>query len=303
MKLSILIVNYQTPHLLRNCLEKLKLSLEFSNLFGDSETIVIDNSIDPKDIDSVEKAHPWIKIIRNNSNKGFATANNQGIKLSQGEYILLLNTDTEVSDNTIEKLLEIFAKDQMIGVAGCKLINKDGTVQPSIGYFPSLIKVFFWMSFLDDIPILTSVIKPYHLENSKYYDLLLEVDWVSGACFMVKKNAILEAGFIDENIFMYGEEVEWCYRIKKKGLKVFYTPQTSVFHLKGASGKGKLSGIAEEFSGLIYFYRKHYPKWQGILLRLLLTTGALLRMVFFGIIIRNPSKVKLYAEAIKVARR
>lgn len=303
MKLSIIIVNYQTPHLLKNCLSKLKFSLEYSGLFNESETIVIDNATDPKEIVPVKNLFPWIKIICNKNNIGFAAANNQGIKASQGEYILLLNTDTEISDNTIEKLLEIFAKDQVIGVAGCKLLNKDGTLQPSIGYFPSIIKVFFWMSFVDDIPILTSVIKPYHLENKNYYDFLLEVDWVSGACFMVKKNVILEAGLLEENIFMYGEEVEWCYRIKKRGFKVFYTPKTSVLHLKGASGKGKLSGIAEEFSGLIFFYKKHYPKWQRILLRIFLTTGALLRMVIFGIITGNSSKVKLYAEAVKMVRR
>lgn len=303
MKLSIIIVNYKTPHLLKICLQKLQFSLEYSGLFNDSETIVIDNATDPKEIDPVRNLFSWVKITCNNNNIGFAAANNQGIKLSRGKYILLLNTDAEVAENTTGKLLEILEKEPLAAVAGCKLINKDGSIQPSIGYFPTLIKAFLWMSFLDDIPILTALIKPYHADNIKYYSSYHEVDWVSGACFILKKEAILQAGLIDENIFMYGEEVEWCYRIKNKGFKVIYTPQTSVLHLKGGSGKGKISGIAEEFSGLIYFYKKHYPVWQGILLRILLITGALLRMMIFGIISRNPAKVKLYAEAVKMVRR
>ena len=303
MKLSIIIVNYKTPLLLKNCLKKLKFSLEYSGLFNDSETIVIDNATDPIEIDPVKNLFPWIRIIYNKNNKGFAAANNQGIKSSQGKYILLLNTDAEIAENTIGKLLEILEKEPLVAVAGCKLINKDGSIQPSIGYFPNLIKVLLWMSFLDDIPILTSMIKPYHVDNQKYYSSHHEVDWVSGACFIIKKEAILQAGLIDENIFMYGEEVEWCYRIKKKGFRVIYTPQTSVLHLKGASGKGKISGIAEEFSGLLFFYKKHYPIWQGILLQILLITGALLRIMIFGIITGSPAKVKLYAEAVKMVRR
>ena len=159
------------------------------------------------------------------------------------------------------------------------------------------------MSFIDDIPFLTSLIKPYHVEDENYYKQIHEVDWVSGACFMVTKKAILEAGLLEDNIFMYGEEVEWCYRIKNKDFKVFYTPETSVLHLKGASGMGEISGIADEFSGLLFFYKKHYSVWQGIALRILLISGALLRMLIFGIITRNPAKVKLYAEAVKMVRR
>lgn len=303
MKLSIIIVNYKTPQLLKNCLVKLISSLEFSKSFADSETYVIDNATDPKNIDPVKNIFPWIKIIYNKNNVGFAAANNQGIKLSRGKYILLLNTDTEIANNTIPKLLEILEKDPLAAVAGCKLINKDGTIQPSIGYFPNLIKVLLWMSFIDDIPFLTSLIKPYHVEDENYYKQIHEVDWVSGACFMVTKKAILEAGLLEDNIFMYGEEVEWCYRIKNKDFKVFYTPETSVLHLKGASGMGEISGIADEFSGLLFFYKKHYSVWQGIALRILLISGALLRMLIFGIITRNPAKVKLYAEAVKMVRR
>lgn len=303
MKLSIIIVNYKTPQLLKNCLIKLKSSLEFAKSFDDSETYVIDNETDPINIDPVKNLFPWIKIIYNKTNPGFAAANNQGIKLSGGKYILLLNTDTEVARNTIEKLLEILDKDPLAAVAGCRLINKDGTLQPSIGYFPTLLKILLWMSFLDDISILTSLIKPYHVDNQKYYSLYHEVDWVSGACFILKREAILQAGLLEEKIFMYGEEVEWCYRIKHYGFKVVYTPQTSVLHLKGASGMGITSGIAEEFSSLIFFYKKHYPVWQGILLRTFLTAGALLRILIFGIITGNPAKVKLYAEAVKMVRR
>ena len=160
------------------------------------------------------------------------------------------------------------------------------------------------MSFLDDIPLIAKAVKPYHMENKNFYKMDQEVDWVSGACFMVRRKAIERAGLLDEKIFMYGEEMEWCYRIKKSGYEVFYTSTAEIFHYKGGSSDNpETSGIDQEFSSLIYFYREHKPFWQMPILKGLLMFGALLRIGLFGIIRKYPTRIAIYAKAFKMVGR
>lgn len=118
---------------------------------------------------------------------------------------------------------------------------------------------------------------------------------------MVRRQALLKAGFLDEKIFMYGEEVELCYRIKRCGYEIRYSPSPIIYHLKGASGAGKDAGIVEEFSYLLYFYKKHKPSWQLFWLKIFLMFGAMLRIFVFGIIGRNSKKAFYYAKAFKMA--
>lgn len=301
-KLSIIIVSYNTASLLHQCLASVENALTYKNLRKKSEVIVVDNASKDESQTLVKKNYPWVKLICNKKNLGFARANNQGIKIARGKYILLLNSDTRVKNNTFIKLLEAMSGRENIGVVGGKLLNRDNSIQQSMGFFPNLTRVFLWMTFLDDIPILTSLIKPYHITNKKYYRSRQEVDWVTGACFLVRKEVIRTSGLLDEKIFMYGEEVEWCYRIKKNGYQVIYYPQAEIYHDKGASSPvGQIAGIDKEYQAVLYFYGKHKPNWQKIAVKQLLLYGALLRLFLFGIILRNPDKVKSYAKAIKVA--
>lgn len=301
IKLSIVIVNYNTASLLKKCLETVYNALDFADLARQEEVIVVDNASTDGTTDMLEKNFPTVKIIKNSQNLGFAKGNNQGIQKSKGKYVLLLNSDTELSADTLAVLLKEMESDKKTGVLGVKLLNRDGSLQPSAGFFPHLHKIFFWMTFIDDLPLLSNILKPYHQQNPKFYKKPQNIDWVSGACFLVSREAILKAGLLDEKIFMYGEEVEWCYRIKKSGFAVKYIPDTSIYHHKGASGEGIEAGISEEFSYLKYFYHKHKPYWQLIFLKLFLTIGAMLRILVFGIIGGNSKKVNLYAKALKMA--
>lgn len=302
MRLSIIIVSYNTSLILRNCLLLVYKALSFGKLVDNSEVIVVDNSSRDDSVEMVKKNFPKVKLITNGKNLGFAKANNQGIKEAKGKFVLLLNSDTEVSKDTFTLLLGKLERNQKIGVLGPKLINKDGTLQQSVGFFPTLPKVFFWMSFLDDLPYFSSLLKPYHMQNPSFYKREQKVDWVSGACIFTRKGAV-GANLMDEKIFMYGEEVEWCYRIKKSGYEIEYSPQTSVYHLKGASSDGEYAGIVDEIRSLIFFYRKHKPFWQSVVLRFFLMWGALLRMIIFGIIGRNPKRFFLYAQVFVMAGR
>ena len=303
-KLSIIIVSYNTSSLLYKCLESVVSDLNYSGLEKDTEIVVVDNASNDNSVEIVKKNFPKVKLIINCKNNGFAYANNQGIKISEGEYVLLLNSDTRVRKNCISQLVQKIEIDSHIAVVGPKILNNNGALQYSFGYFPSLIKIFLWMTFLDDIPIFTSLIKPYHVINPIIYQATHEVDWVSGACLLFRKKIVNTCGYLDEKIFMYTEEVEWCYRIKKKEYKIIYYPLAEIFHGKGESSSDKnLAGIDKEFQGLLYYHHKHMPKWQYPFVKLLLIFGALLRLFLFGIIGGNHIKAKLYAQAIKVAGR
>lgn len=300
MELSIIIVSYNTSDLLRKCLNKVYKSLSFGKIEKVSEVIVIDNASSDDTVSMVHKNFPKVEIIKNSQNLGFAKANNQGIKLSTGKYVLLLNSDTEVRNDALMNLLETIKNDNNIGIVGGKLLNPDGSIQASAGYFPNLDKVFYWMFFIDDIPFLKELIHPYHVEYESFYQKERKADWVSGACFLFNRDIIGKAGLLDENIFMYGEEMEWCYRIKKMGWQVRFAPEAVTMHLKGSSGASNAAGIAEEFKAILYFYKKHKPPWQMPLVKLFLISGALLRLAVFGIITKYRSRLPLYAKAIQV---
>ncbi|MBI4991196.1 glycosyltransferase family 2 protein [Candidatus Gottesmanbacteria bacterium] len=301
MLLSIIIISFNTSQLLQSCLQSVYQALKKGNLEDSSEVIVVDNASTDNSVEVVRNNFSQTNLICNRKNLGFAKGNNQGMQKSKGKYVLLLNSDTELAADTLAVLLKEAESDKKTGVLGVKLLNRDGSLQPSAGFFPDLHKIFFWMTFVDDLPLLSNILKPYHQQNPKFYKKAQNIDWVSGACFLVRREAILKAGFLDEKIFMYGEEVEWCYRIKKSGFSVRYTPDTSIYHHKGASGEGKEAGICEEFSYLKYFYHKHKPYWQLIFLKLFLMIGAMLRILVFGIIGGNSKKVNLYAKAFNLA--
>lgn len=301
MELSIIIVSFNTGSLLRKCLNKVYKALSFGKIEKVSEVIVVDNASYDDSILMVEKNFPKVIIVKNKKNLGFSVANNQGIKRSEGEYILLLNSDTEIEKDTLTKLLEALERDKTIGVVGGKLMNVDGSFQASLGFFPTLSKVFFWMFFIDDIPLVSQILAPYHVEEETFYNKMQNVDWVTGACLMFRREVINRVGYLDENIFMYGEEMEWCYRIKKCGWKVVFTPEAQIFHHQGASTGASDAGILSEFKALLYFYKKHKPAWQAPLLSLFLRFGALLRIIIFGIIGRYHRRIPIYAKAFKLA--
>lgn len=304
MKLSVIIVSFNTRELLEKCLTSVYQSIVAGGLSQDSEVIVVDNASRDASPQMIEKKFPQVRLIKNPKNLGFAAGNNQGIKSAKGDYYLLLNSDTVLRKDTLKLLLGEMKKNASLGVIGCKLLNKDNTIQPSAGFFPDLTRVFLWMTFLDDLLSRFLSIRPYHVENRNFYHKIQEVDWVTGACFLISRKAVEKAGLLDEKIFMYGEEVEWCYRIKYAGFRVEYYPQASIYHYKGQSSvKSEGAGIDQEYLAIIYFYKKHQQGWKLPAVRLLLASGALLRLFVFGIIGRYRGRVSFYAKALKMVGR
>lgn len=300
IRISIIIVSYNTAKLLERCLLSVYIVLKSDGYDKISEVIVIDNHSTDGSTGLVRSKFPKAKLITNKANLGFAKGNNQGIVRSCGEYILLLNSDALLTVGSMKSLVDDLDNNRHFGVVGPKLLFRNDKFQQSAGYLPDLFQVINWMLFIDDLPVIGKFLKPYHMSSEAFYKKGAIVGWVSGACFMVRKSVIETSGMMDENIFMYGEEVEWCYRINKKGHQVYFEPRAVVYHEKGSSGDGEYAGILEEFKALQYIYHIHKSCNDQQILNLILRLGALLRTVIFGIIGRNSIKKAIYAKAYKL---
>lgn len=303
--LSVILVNFNTEKLTRDCIESLIKNTKKTSY----EIIVVDNASKDGSVEMLKrlKNHYPKKITLklNNKNVGYGSGNNQGMKISQGRYLLLLNTDTLISDNAAGEMVKWMDRNKKIGIATCALKNRDGSMQGTGGYFPTLIRVFSWMT-IQDIPFVDNFIKPFHpmhtksfIKGESFYDREKELDWVTGAFFLIRDSVLKKVGYFDEDYFMYTEETDYCFRTKENGWKVYYNPRWSIIHYGGASGKS-YSHVLREFDGVKTFYRKHYPPWQYPLLRLLLKVGALGRIVLFGIV-EGKEAAQAYAEAFKKA--
>lgn len=299
--LSIIIVSTNIEDLLRKCLKSLPPALKGI----ESEVIVVDNASSDKTPDMVAKEFPWVKLIRKHENRGFGANNNIGMRIAKGRYILLLNSDTEIIDDKIFKgMVDWMDEHSKVGLTSCALVNPDRkTYQGSGGAFPTLLKVFAWMFFIDDIPGLDKLIKPYHPmhgyspvgTNENYFKREHEQDWLTGAFYMMRKEAMDAAGIFDEDFFLYVEEVELSYRFKMAGWGVWYLPKWKIVHY-GMMTNGSEKATIFEMQNIKLFYKKHYPKWQLPFLTLFLKLGALIRIAIFGIL-SGPKVAKIYAKA------
>ncbi len=305
LKLSIIIVNWNTCELLRRCLNSLISNFQFSNF--QTEIIVVDNGSSDNSVDFVKKFKVQnskfkIHLIENNKNLGFGKANNQGMEVAQGEYILLLNSDTIVKNKAIKKTIEYLDSNPEVGAVTCKLLNQDGTTQPTGGFFPNLLNIFTWAFFLDDLPFINKVIKPFHphTENfwlkENWYTQTRELDWVTGAFLMVRSKVVDQVGKLSNDFFMYVEEVEWCYRIKQAGWKIVFFEPAEIIHLGGGSGNSTNSIIGED-KGLKLFFKIHYSIWQLRLLKVLLILKNIFRILLF-FVIGKPKKSFAYAKVL-----
>ena len=254
-KLSIVIVNYNVKNLLKECLEsifKYQKDIEF-------EVIVVDNSSNDHSQELLQKGFPQVKLIENKRNSGFSRACNQGIKESQGGYILLLNPDTELTSGGFKKMIDFMDSKPEVGICGPKMVNEEGKLQFSCRSFPSyLTAISSSQSILNRILPYNFLSKKYLLRNQDHSQIS-EVDWVSGSCLLAKKEMLEKVGLLDERFYMYVEDVDLCYRAKKSGFSVFYFPRVLVIHHIGKSTqKRKLTMQVEHHRSMYLFYRKHY---------------------------------------------
>ncbi len=267
MDLSIIIVNWNTKELLLPCVK----SVLESGQGISSELIVVDNGSWDGSGDEVRKTFPFIQFVENEKNLGFAKAVNQGLRKASGRYILLLNPDTEVKNGAIHELLSFMESHSGTGVAGAQLLNSDGSKQNSIANFPSLATELLNKRFL------RWLFPKRFPGKERSYSEPVEVDSVIGACMMVRRDALDQVGFLDEDYFLFLEETDWCYRMKRGGWKICHVPQADVYHFQGKSAE------AERKRAKVEYYRSRYhffKKNRGNLQWFLLLSGLVIRLGF-----------------------
>ncbi len=271
---SVIIVNWNTASLLDRCLSALCAGAE--NL--DLDVWVVDNASTDESVLSTRSKYPQVKIIENRENLGFARANNQGIRASQGEYILLLNTDAFLFKGTLAALVRKMEEYPDTGAASCKLLYEDGSLQRSCYSFPTLATELWQCLYLDKLFPGSRLFGKYMLTYWPMDDFR-EVDVIMGACMLLRRKALDEIGLLDESFFMYSEEVDLCYRLKESGWKVRYVPEVQATHIWGGSSRQvPVETMIRLYKSRVQFFRKHYGIVAAALFKLVLYFESFLRI-------------------------
>lgn len=267
MKLTIIIISWNTKELLAKCLD----SIETHSPQQAYEIIVVDNGSHDGSPEMLTADYAHIKLIANKENVGFARANNQAIRMAQGEYVLLLNPDTEVREGALDVLIQFLDEHPRAGAAGARLFNPDGSLQHSCYPAPTLFNE--WLHL-------------FHLDRQRRGGMASwntnqprEVEALLGACLMIRHDIIDAIGFLDEGFFMYSEEIDYCYRLRQAGWLLYWVPQAQVIHYGGQS----TAQIAAEMFVQLYqnklrYFRKHYGRASGWTYKFILMWAALLRL-------------------------
>lgn len=272
---SIIIVNWNAEALLAQCLRHVRDTVERVSY----EVIVVDNHSTDCSREMVRRDFPEATLIANENNRGFAAANNQGIAVSQGRYVLLLNSDAFVEEHTIDEMVAFMDERPEAGMAACQLLYEDRRLQESCSAFPTLETEFYTAVGLEKL-------FPRHPVFGKYlmggwdHSEVREVDVIMGAFMLVRREAIAQVGAMDEGYFMYSEEVDWCYRFKQAGWKIYYNPYVQAVHLWGGTSKQvRWEMFVELYRSRVHFFRQHYGRLHAYLLKGILGVNCLVRIV------------------------
>ncbi|MEA3346018.1 MAG: glycosyltransferase family 2 protein [Chloroflexota bacterium] len=263
--LSIVIVSWNVRDLLRRCLQSIAASSDFAP--RGMEVIVVDSGSTDGSVGMLREEFSWVQLIANEENVGFTKGNNQGLRISGGRYVLLLNPDTEVVGDTLSTMVDYMDEHPQVGALGPQLRYPDGAIQSSRRRFPTLATAFLESTVLQQWLPHNRVLDRYYA-NDQPDDLVQEVDWVVGACILLRREAIEEVGLLDEGFFMYSEELDWCRRAKTRGWKVVYLPAARVIHLGARSSRQVRTFQQIQFQrSKIRYFRKHHGRLVGAVLR------------------------------------
>ena len=257
MKLSIIIVNYNVEYFLEQCLLSVRKAIDVV----DAEVIVVDNDSVDGSCPMVKKKFPEVTLVENKDNKGFSSANNQGIKISKGEYVLLLNPDTVVEDDTFVKIVDFMDTHADAGALGVKMVDGSGKFLPeSKRGLPTPTTAFYKMSGISSLFPRSKRFSKYHLgfldENETH-----KVEILAGAFMLLRKSVLNEIGLLDEDFFMYGEDIDLSYRVIKAGYSNYYFPETRIIHYKGESTKkSSVNYVLVFYNAMVIFAEKHFTK-------------------------------------------
>lgn len=271
--ISIIIINWNTRQILSECLHSVRATCQGL----DYKVIVVDNASTDGSIAMLREDFPEVQVIQNQTNVGFARANNQAMQASTGEYLLLLNSDACLLPGALAQLLGLGQTVPDAGIMGAMLINPDGTFQASHTVFPNLRREFLILNGLGRVLFG----RWFPSQGPEAEKGPRSVDYVEGACLFVRRTAYEQVGGLDETFFMYSEEVDWCYRMKKVGWTVWYQPDARVLHYGGASSTGRRTQREGDlYWSRVHFFRKHYGAASANCLKVLILWLSAIKYAF-----------------------
>jgi GT2 family glycosyltransferase len=259
--------------LLADCLR----SIEGARGQTELEVIVVDSGSSDGSTTLVREEFPWVKLLDCRRNVGFPKGNNLGMMASSGRYVLFLNPDTVVLGEAMQVMVRYLEENPAVGAVGGQLLNADGSVQSSRRRFPTLATALFESTWLQ--PLAPKNVLDRYTMADRADEVITEVDWLVGACLMVRRQAIEQVGLMDEGYFMYSEELDWCRRLKQAGWRIVYLPASQIIHYLGKSSEQAVTSRHINFqrAKLRYFYKFH-GQAAGRLLRLVLILSYLWQM-------------------------
>src|SRR5258708_6886663 len=284
VKLSVIILTFNTQKLTSRCVKSLINNYKKNIENGDMEIIVADNGSEDDTISTLTKVK-YIKVVENKKNYGFSKGNNLGAKVSKGKYILFLNSDVEVEDNGFLSMIEFMDNNANVGILGGKLLNPDGSTQLSTGNFYNFFSLLFTLFGADSL-------------NRKKPNKIQKVDWVSGASLMIRKDLFDNLRGFDENFFMYIEDMDLCFRAKKRGFSTYFWENIKLIH-KELGSSNRSFAILNIYKGIILFSKKH-SGWQYPFIRFMLFLKAAIS-ILIGLLTNNSYLRKTYSGALRIA--
>lgn len=282
--LSVIVVSWNTRDILRDCLASVCRHLPA----GDRELVVVDNASHDGSAEMVAQEFPFARLLRNDANLGFGRAANQGMSAARGDQFLLLNSDALLQDGSLLALVGRLASDPTLGVVGPRIDLEEGRLQSSARRFPSVGRLLLselWLHRLFARARAADLLLGHYWPH----DVEREADWLVGACLLLRREVFEQTGGFDPGIFMYGEEVEWCHRIRAAGWRILFCPEARVLHLNhksadalfGDTGRTDRCLLAEDD-----LLRRWQGAWAPAVAGLLRVSGALLRLLLFGLRVR-----------------
>jgi len=267
ISLSLIIVSYNSSSVIVPCLESL-------HCLTDVEIIIVDNASTDTTRNLIEVDFPHVFLIKNSVNKGFAAAANQGFASASGRWVMFLNPDTVLRVCNIDSIMKFLKHTNRASVIGCRMVDESGLPQPSCWKAPSLCMLFL-DSFL-----------PYRTSRSLISEIpqtVREVDMVSGACMIVRREVFDDLGGFDERFFMYYEDADFCLRARKKNYRIYYTPDISICHrIANSTDSEKNRFFRYLYASKLTFYKKHFRGIRSLLAWIFIVSGVVLRIIAYA---------------------
>jgi GT2 family glycosyltransferase len=268
MDVSFIIVSWNVCDLLRGCQRSIIRETEACQ--QTTETIVVDNASSDGSVEMLRQEFPQVKVIANSKNVGFTRANNQALAVAQGRYLFLLNPDTELRPDALRSLIDFMEGHSRAGLVGPRLFYGDGSPQSSRRRFPTLATAFFESTKLQQWFPRNRILTHYYMLDTRD-DETQPVDWINGSAMFVRRDVYDQIGGLDEQFFMYSEELDWCYRARQSGWQIFYLPSAEITHYEGKSSEQVVARRDIYFhSSKIRFFRKYRGVLEAETLRVFL---------------------------------